>query len=163
MLVYNVAEQKDYDVLDLALNSDKCEELRSYHLRYSIVMVKNEDPKSGIVLPVYKTLPYKIKINNVKDRILKNKDIDITIDEQYWNNCSEEEKEILIISALSQLIVVVKKDFPVFNEDGVVKLRLKKPDMIFIGFSDIAEEYGSASPEKKLWKEFLNDFEECLR
>lgn len=163
MKVYNPCNSEVYNVLDRVLSLKKFEDLKSFNIRYSVIFVKDQDPKSGEVFPVFQGLPYKVKINNAKDRILKNKDVDIVVDESYWDGCSDEELEVLMISALSQLQVVIKKDFPVYNEDGVVKLRVKKPDMFFVGFSNIAEEYGSASPERKLWKDFLINFESSLR
>jgi len=163
MKVYTPCHSEVYNILNNVLNTEKFSDLNSYKIRYSVIFVKDLDPKSGEVFSVFQGLPYRVKINNAKDRILKNKDVDIIIDKSYWDSCSDEELEVLMISALSQLQIVVKKDFPVFNEDGVVKLKLKKPDMFFAGFSSIAEEYGSVSPERKLWKDFIYNFTDCLR
>ena len=72
-------------------------------------------------------------------------------------------KMALLATCLYSLDVVVKKDFPVYNEDGVVKMRLKKPDMIFTGFGEMAKQFEVNSVEHCLWREFLIEFGDVIK
>lgn len=123
-------------------------------------MVTTED-KEGMVLPTFKTLPYKVKLYNAKDRVIKKYDIEVQIDSDYWDNeCKNDDSKYAIVDGvLNQLIIVVKKDLPVMNEDGTVKLRLRKPDLVFEGFSKIADKYSGNSAEMKKMSELRNELE----
>lgn len=139
------------------------ETIRGFNIRFAIITVELSDNNTGETFPALKPLPYKVKLNNGKDRLLKNIDVEILIDKVYWDNCNENEIEALLATALYSLEVVVKQDFPVYNDDGVVKMRLKKPDMMFTGFSDMANQFDSNSVERKMWNEFLNNFGDVMR
>ncbi len=168
---YTKAPKEDVEILqNLLVNgtgfddvSDEFyNDLNSYNIRFAVILVRAEDETNGIVEKVLKPLPYKVKINGAKDRLLKHTDVEILIDDSYWENCDEEEKQALFDSALTQLDVVYKKDLPYFQEDGVVKLKLIKPDMKYEGFSVMADRYGSKSPDIKVWDEFMDNFRSYL-
>ena len=141
MRYYNVGKKEDYEILNKLMATDEYNDLYGYNLRFAILMVTTED-KDGVVMPPYnKSLPYKVKIISAKDRILKKIDVEIHIDRCYWEyNTNEMDKMAIIDGALKQLEVVCKgKDnVPIYEDDGVVKLKLKKPDMIYEGFKSIA-------------------------
>lgn len=150
---------KLYELFNERLNSEDYSELSGYNIRFAIVMVTNEG-KEGVILPAFKTLPYKVKLYNAKDRVIKRYDVEVQIDTSYWNECeheNEESKYAIIDGVLNQLIIVYKKDMPVMNDDGTVKLKLFKPDLVFEGFSKIADKYTSNSAEMKKLSELRHE------
>ena len=89
-------------------------------------------------------------------------DIEIQLDTEYWEDLTDTEKQAVIDGALNQIEIVEKKDLPAYNDDGTVKIKLRKPDMIYEGYSNIAEKYGSDSPEIKKYRRLNSDFEGIL-
>ena len=127
-----------------------------------MIYVTTEDNKTGAVLPTFKNLPYRVKYNNAKDRLLKKIDIEIQLDTEYWEDITDIEKQAVIFGALNQIEIVEKKNLPAYNDDGTVKIKLRKPDMIYEGYSTIAEKYGSDSPEIKNYRHLNSEFEDIL-
>jgi len=159
---YEFAETEDKTLLDEMLQTEDYQNLNGYNIRFALIYVTTEDDKSGAVLPTFKNLPYKVKYNNAKDRLLKKIDIEIQLDTEYWEDLTDTEKQAVIDGALNQIMIVEKKDLPAYNDDGTVKIKLRKPDMIYEGFSRIAEKYGSDSPEIKKYRRLNSDFEGIL-
>ena len=159
---YEFAETEDKTLLDEMLTTEDYQELNGYNIRFALIYVTTEDEKSEAVIPTFKNLPYKVKYNSAKDRLLKRIDLEIQLDTEYWNNASDKEKLAVIDGALNQIEIVEKKDLPAYNDDGTVKIKLRKPDMIYEGYSTIAEKYGSDSPEIKKYRRLNSDFEGIL-
>lgn len=157
-LIDNETKALFNEVLELEEYSD----LKQFNVRFAIVTVTIVDEEIGQAFPVFKTLPYKVKINNIKDRLLKQFDVEILIDGTYWSRVDEEKQKALFAGALYSIEVVYKKDFVAYDEDGVIKMKLLKPDMIFVGYSGIAEKYGYDSPEMMVWQDFINVFDSIL-
>ena len=89
----------DHDTLiifDTLMNEDEFkninEPLKPFNIRTAIISVDLTDQNTGERFSALKPLPYKVKINNGKDRLLKNIDVEILIDSLYWENCTENEK-----------------------------------------------------------------------
>lgn len=159
---YEYASTEDREILNEMLQTEDYQNLNGYNIRFALIYVTTEDDKSGAVLPTFKNLPYKVKYNNAKDRLLKKIDIEIQLDTEYWEDLTDTEKQAVIDGALNQIIIVEKKDMPAYNDDGTVKIKLKKPDMVYEGFSEIAEKYGSDSPEIKKYRHLNSEFEGIL-
>ena len=159
---YEFAETEDKTLLVEMLTTEDYQELNGYNIRFALIYVTTEDEKSGAVIPTFKNLPYKVKYNSAKDRLLKKIDIEIQLDTEYWEDLTDTEKQAVIDGALNQIEIVEKKDLPAYNDDGTVKIKLRKPDMIYEGFSRIAEKYGSDSPEIKKYRRLNSDFEGIL-
>lgn len=135
--------------------------LKDYNVRFAIVYVLNTT-KDGETIPAFQSLPYRVKVNSAKDRCIKHIDVEIHIDESYFNEADDEEKEAVIFGALSQLEVKCKDGMPILQDDGVVKLVLKKPDMVFEGFSVCASKYRTKSPEHKAFTQLTVEFNDIL-
>lgn len=142
-------------------NNEEFHAFKDYNVRFAIVYVLNTT-KDGEVIPAFKPLPYKVKVNSAKDRCVKHIDVEIHIDESYFNEADDIEKEAIIFGALNQLEIKCKDDIPILQDDGVVKLVLKRPDMIFEGFSKCAEKYKIKSPEHKAFTQLTTDFNNIL-
>lgn len=126
-------------------------------IRFALLVVTEED-KDGVVTPAFKDLPYVVKINNVKDRVLYNKDVVIYLDYEFLSKCrAEEELEALLYSALYTIDFVIKKDDIVIDTDGRPKLKLRKPDMALTGFSAMAGKFGQISCEMKRYNQLISD------
>ena len=159
---YEYASTEDREILNEMLQTEDYQNLNGYNIRFALIYVTTEDDKSGVVLPTFKNLPYKVKYNNAKDRLLKKIDVEIQIDTEYWDNLKDIEKQAVIDGALNQIEIVEKKNLPAYNDDGTVKIKLRKPDMVYEGFSRIAEKYGSDSPEIKKYRHLNSEFEDIL-
>ena len=159
---YEYASTEDREILNEMLQTEDYQNLNGYNIRFALIYVTTEDDKSGAVLPTFKNLPYKVKYNNAKDRLLKKIDIEIQLDTEYWEDLIDIEKQAVIDGALNQIEIVEKKNLPAYNDDGTVKIKLRKPDMIYEGFSRIAEKYGSDSPEIKKYRHLNSEFEGIL-
>ena len=159
---YEYASTEDREILNEMLQTEDYQNLNGYNIRFALIYVTTEDDKSGAVLPTFKNLPYKVKYNNAKDRLLKKIDIEIQLDTEYWEDLIDIEKQAVIDGALNQIEIVEKKNLPAYNDDGTVKIKLRKPDMIYEGFSRIAEKYGSDSPEIKNYRHLNSEFEGIL-
>ena len=159
---YEYANTEDREILNEMLQTEDYQNLNGYNIRFALIYVTTEDDKSGAVLPTFKNLPYKVKYNNAKDRLLKKIDIEIQIDTEYWEDITDIEKQTVIYGALNQIEIVEKKDMPAYNDDGTVKIKLKKPDMIYEGYSTVAEKYGAYSPEIKNYRHLNSEFEGIL-
>jgi len=162
MRTYELGTQDDLNLLHSRLDTEYYIHLKEFNLRFAIILVTNENPKTGEILPAFKTLPYKVKLNNMKDRLIKRVDVEIQIDASYWNNCDIIDKEALFDGVLEQIEIVHKKGLPVYNDDGIVKMRLISPDMVYHGYSVIANRHGIHSPEVKSWIEFKDEFKDIL-
>jgi hypothetical protein len=137
-------------------------ELASYNIRFAIINVTKDDEDDK---PIIHPLPYKVKLNSTKDKLLKAIDVEILIDRSYPGFSSvdaEQCEESVYFGALYQLSIVYKKDLPVYNDDGTIKLKLKKPDMVFMGFSLVAAKYEDASAEIKNYNNLKSEFSEVL-
>ena len=130
-------------------------------LDLALIYVTTEDNKT-VVLPTFKNLPYKVKYNNAKDRLLKRLMLKYRLTLSIVIDLKDIEVQAVIDGALNQIIIVEKKGMPVYNDDGTVKIKLKKPDMVYEGFSEIAEKYGSDSPEIKKYRHLNSEFEGIL-
>lgn len=159
---YEFANTEDREILNEMLQTEDYQNLNGYNIRFALIYVTTEDDKSGAVLPTFKNLPYRVKYNNAKDRLLKKIDIEIQLDTEYWEDLTDIEKQAVIDGALNQIEIVEKKDLPAYNDDGTVKIKLRKPDMIYEGFSAIAEKYGPDSPEIKNYRHLNSEFEDIL-
>lgn len=159
---YEYASTEDREILNEMLQTEDYQNLNGYNIRFALIYVTTEDDKSGVVLPTFKNLPYKVKYNNAKDRLLKKIDIEIQLDTEYWEDITDIEKQAVIDGALNQIEIVEKKNLPAYNDDGTVKIKLRKPDMVYEGFSRIAEKYGSDSPEIKKYRHLNSEFEDIL-
>lgn len=154
--------EKNPEIIDWVIEeNDNLAELKEYNIRFAIIYVTNTT-SDGEVVPAFKSLPYKVKLNSAKDRCIKNIDVEIHIDESYFNEADDEEKEAVIFGALSQLEVKCKDGMPILQDDGVVKLVLKKPDMVFEGFSVCASKYRIKSPEHKAFTQLTVEFNDIL-
>ena len=159
---YEFASTEDREILNEMLYTEDYQNLNGHNIRFALIYVTTEDNKTGAVLPTFKNLPYKVKYNSAKDRLLKKIDVEIQIDTEYWDDLKDIEKQAVIDGALNQIIIVEKKGMPTYNDDGTVKIKLKKPDMVYEGFSEIAEKYGSDSPEIKKYRHLNSEFEGIL-
>ncbi|HHX32218.1 MAG TPA: hypothetical protein GX712_06475 [Bacteroidales bacterium] len=154
--------EKNPEIIDWVIEeNDNLAELKEYNIRFAIIYVTNTT-SDGEVVPAFKSLPYKVKLNSAKDRCIKNIDVEIYIDESYFESADSEEKEAVIYGALNQIVIKHKDGMPIFQDDGVVKLVLKRPDMIFEGFSKCAEKYKIKSPEHKAFTQLTTDFNNIL-
>ncbi len=162
MKIYELGTPEDLKILMSRLETEHYASLKEFNIRFAVILVTNENPKTGEVLPVFKPLPYKVKLNDTKDRLMKQVDVEVQIDASYWSNCGIEDKEALFDGALEHLEIVYKKDFPVYQDDGVVKMKIVHPDMVYLGYSIIAERHGAKSPEIKSWLEFREEFKDVL-
>lgn len=161
MKFYELGTAEDTKILLSRLETEHYSHLKEFNIRFAVIMVTNED-KDGGVMPAFKPLPYRVKFNDIKDRLMKKVDIEVHVDTSYWEECGIEEKEAVFDGALEHLEVVYKKEMPVYNDDGVIKLKKKHPDMNYCGFSVIADRYGVRSPEIKAWVELKDEFREVL-
>jgi len=154
--------EKNIELIDKIIdeNSDFFE-LKEYNVRFAIIYVTNTS-NDGEVIPAFQSLPYKVKLNSAKDRCIKNVDVEIHVDESYFSSADDKEKEAVIYGALNQIIIKHKNGAPVFQDDGVIKLTLKQPDMVFIGFSDCARKYEDKSPEKEAFRRLKAEFSDIL-
>ena len=159
---YEYANTEDREILNEMLQTEDYQNLNGYNIRFALIYVTTEDDKSGVVLSTFKNLPYRVKYNNAKDRLLKKIDIEIQLDTEYWEDITDIEKQAVIYGALNQIEIVEKKNLPAYNDDGTVKIKLRKPDMIYEGYSTIAEKYGSDSPEIKNYRHLNSEFEDIL-
>ena len=159
---YEFASTEDREILNEMLQTEDYQNLNGYNIRFALIYVTTEDNKTGAVLPTFKNLPYRVKYNNAKDRLLKKIDIEIQLDTEYWEDITDIEKQAVIFGALNQIEIVEKKNLPAYNDDGTVKIKLRKPDMIYEGYSTIAEKYGSDSPEIKNYRHLNSEFEDIL-
>ena len=159
---YEFASTEDREILNEMLQTEDYQNLNGYNIRFALIYVTTEDDKSGAILSTFKNLPYRVKYNNAKDRLLKKIDIEIQLDTEYWEDITDIEKQAVIYGALNQIEIVEKKNLPAYNDDGTVKIKLRKPDMIYEGYSTIAEKYGSDSPEIKNYRHLNSEFEDIL-
>jgi len=165
MKSYQIASSEDLDILTDILQDEEYGHLVAYNIRIGLVFVTNSS-NSGETKPAFtifgQPTPSKVKLVNAKDRIFKKLDVEILIDEFYWASSDDREKHAIIEGALSQLEISEKSGVVNYNDDGTVKLKLKKPDMVFIGNSKIAEKYRSSSPEMKAFMELKTEFSNIL-
>ena len=155
---YSLAEKEDCDFLNEVLNNEDFKELSTCRIRFALIYV-HTSIEDGVVIKSFNCLPYKVKLVNMKDRILKQIDVEIYVDELYWSKALYEKKVALINAALSQISVCQDKNsMPIFQDDGVVKLKLLKPDIIYTGFSNIIEKFGSNSPDIQAWDDLKSNF-----
>ncbi len=160
--VYTLEE--NLELLDRVIRESESEEflrLKEFNVRFAVIYVSNVSD-DGEVLPAFKTLPYVVKINSPKDKCVKHVDVEIYIDEAYFAEASDREKEAVIFGALNQIEIKYKNDMPVFQNDGTVKLSLKQPDMVFAGFSECAKKYGDESPERETFRQLTAEFGDIL-
>lgn len=164
MKVYRVAENEELSYLSTAKNLEETEEINSYPIRFSVIFVHKSD-KDGNVFRALSPLPYQVKICSQLDAMLKNKDVEIIIDEVYWNELREEiEKVAVMHSALNTLGVRKDKDgLPKVDDNGRVKLFKIQPDMSFAGYSNIAKLYETAAPEVKEYIHMKSEFADELQ
>ena len=156
--------EENLELLDHVIEESENEDfhkLKEYNVRFGIVYILNVS-RDGETLPVFQSLPYRVKINSMKDRCIKHLDVEIHIDESYLVETDDEEKEAIIFGALNQLEIKYKDNIPVFQDDGVVKLSLKSPDMVFMGFSKCADKYQDKSPEREAFKQLTTEFNDVL-
>jgi len=154
--------EKNPEIIDWVIEeNDNLAELKEYNIRFAIIYVTNTT-SDGEVVPAFKSLPYKVKLNSAKDRCIKNIDVEIYIDESYFESADSEEKEAVIYGALNQIVIKHKDGMPIFQDDGVVKLVLKAPDMVFIGFSECARKYKDKSPEKEALRRLKAEFSDII-
>lgn len=138
------------------------DELTEFNVKIGIIAVNNID-RIGVVLPAFDTLPYEVKICSSKNRALNKLDAIIYIDHNYYDNASEKEKHAIIFGAYNQIEIIKDKDgIPSSRDDGAVKLRVKKPDIIFTGFIQCLEKFGFDSPEMKAFQKLKLDHGDVL-
>lgn len=162
-VTYSLADKEVNDLLENTLLEEDHQELKACNIRFAIIFVNTVNEDTGENYNSFSCLPYRVKIIGMKDRLLKNIDVEIQIDENYWEDCTDIMKDALLNAALHQIIECTDKTgMPVFHEDGVVKLKLNKPDIYYVGFSEIIQKYGSDSPDIKMWNRLKTDFSGIL-
>jgi hypothetical protein len=155
---YSLASKEDREILEGILMEEDYQPLKACNIRFAVILVTTTNEDGG-VLKTFKCQPYKVKLISMKDRLLKNVDVEIHIDESYWIEALEQKKTALLSAALHQIEVALdKNDMPVFQDDGVVKLKLMKPDIMYFGFSEVIEKYGSDSPDIRAWDDLKSEF-----
>lgn len=107
------------------------------------------DPKGGFPVKSggYPALAC-IKVNNLKNRVKGQADVEITIDADNFKSMSLEQKTAVLDHELYHLITVRDKDGVIKTDDANrSKLRLKKHDYQMGWFKEIAARHGQNSPE----------------
>jgi hypothetical protein len=122
------------------------------HLRISTIFVEALD-KEGISSPAIKKdgvpCAAQVKIITKKDRLTKNADVEILIDQSAWNASNDEERKAIIDHELTHVVMrLSKKDgLPKRDDDGKLCLKLRRHDLVYWGFSDIFEKHKNNSVE----------------
>lgn len=161
--IYSLASKEDFNLLEDVLLKEDHQQLKVCNIRFAMIFVSVENDETGETYNSFSCLPYRVKLINIKDRLLKNVDVEIQIDENYWEASSEDMKIALLNAALFQICICTdKNDLPLFQEDGVVKLKLNKPDIYYFGFSEIIQKFGADSPDIKAWNNLKTDFSGIL-
>lgn len=164
MKIYRMAEDDVLDYLNTVLSLEENEEINSYNIRWGVLLQSDSNGEYDPSEYLSSTLPYTVKICSPKDVILKNIDVEVVIDEYYWNACREDIEKVALMHSIVAC-VTAKKDkegYPTVNDNGRVKLKLVKPDICYAGNSYIAELYGSDSVEVKILRHLKSYYSEVF-
>lgn len=136
------------------------------NIKYLFVLVANVS-KYGILFPSLKIeeifVPTKTKILSKKDRLIKNAHVEIIIDQVFWDEADDIEKEAIIAHALQRVLIVEDNTgAPKLDENNDMILKINPYNMVFFGYSKIAYKYKDNSIEIKNFKKLLLDYNHIL-
>lgn len=158
---YENVDNEFIEYFNQVLNNKDNQAINSYNIRWGLIFCV--DDKATI--DNMTSLPYNTKVCSAKDVLLKKIDVEVIVDRFYWTSLIDEKSKIALMDSIINSINVVfdKEGFPIFLDDGRVKIKAVKPDMEYRGYSKISEKYGEASPEVKtlrtLKRLYLETFE----
>ena len=156
-IIYEEAEREDlvYNTIEnLIKENDDLDDLRilvNSGCLYKVLYAENEDDSKPSVVckgnPAYAVVRV---VSNI-DRVTKKYHFEIIIDKDYWfNHLSPEEKESLIYHELYHVnIARTSKGEYKYNPDESIKIRLRKHDLQYEGFSKVIEKFGKDSIDFK--------------
>lgn len=145
-------------------------EIHNYGVKIGVLMVLSH--KEGVPALTHKGHPAAatVHIVSLKDRVIKQYDVEMLIDADYWKSCSDESKRALLDHELSHIALKKRKVKGKKNEDGeegqmvVDEDDLGRPKIKMVhgdydigdGFLNIIKRYGDSSIELKNWKTLNN-------
>lgn len=157
---YRLADDKTIQLVSQVMNESH-KHLAEVGVRFQIVMSEAMDRDGNIVYSLSKDGIYcaaKIGLHNKKNRIIKNIDIEITIDSLYWQNASIEERKSTIDHELTHIVVKLDKEgLPKVDDDGLVCFKMRRHDLVYWGFKEILERNKTNSIEYQSFKNLLKD------
>ena len=148
---YEMAEELTMELLDRAVDLYHSE-LKRYEVRIGVIMAFGEEDKDGeLKRPIMnqgQPCAAKVKVVSVKDKLTKNIDVEILLDGFYWQELDDERKIAIFDHELEHLQLKVNSDGEVEKDNaGKPKIKISHDDIIFWGFSAIAERHGVNSQE----------------
>lgn len=152
---YQIIEDSEFlNLFEEVMNYEHNRLISSAKIKWGLLFYRVDDEDvDNLTL-----LPYTTKVASDKDNLLKNIHVESSVNYEYWAMLNSiEQKVALIDSIINSVNVVLGKDGEIVVKDnGFVKLKVKKPDIVYNGYSDIIEKYGHVSPEVKLMRLLKN-------
>jgi hypothetical protein len=101
-----------------------------------------------------------VRIVGLKDRLLKDLDVEIILDGDYWVLIDEPKKRAILDHELEHIVPVLDKKSGKIALDDLdrPKLKLKKDDIIYWGISTIAARHGLNSQEVICYSQLNNNY-----
>lgn len=161
---YQLACNEYYDILKKVLLLKENEDISGLGIRWVILSwYANDEEYDKTNTPFIS--PYEVKLCNKKDKLLKNADVEIVIEEKYWDSCiNDVEKIALMHSAVGSVCPKIDRyGNPKFGDDGRVELKLRKADIVYSANSNIARLYGRDSVEVKTLMKLKDVYEDVFR
>jgi hypothetical protein len=115
--------------------------------------IATEEDAPAIMVGGYPALGM-CRIVGEKDRAKGCKDVEITIDREWWNGAEREEQKALLDHELHHISVVEGKR----DSNGRPKIRLRKHDVQIGWFREIAARHGQHSQERQQAKSLIDDW-----
>lgn len=161
---YQLASKEYYETLEKVLSLKENEDISGLGVRWVILTwYADEEEYDKINTPFVS--PYEVKLCSKKDKLLKNADVEIVIEEKYWDSCVNEIEKIALIHSAVGSVCPKSDKFgnPKFGDDGRVELKLKKADIVYSANSEIARLYGRDSVEVKTLMKLKDVYEDVFR
>lgn len=105
-----------------------------------------------------------VRIVGLKDRLLKQLDVEVLLDGDYWETIDEPKKIAIIDHELEHIVPVLDKKTNKIKLDDLErpKLKLKRDDINWWGIAKIAERHGIDSQEVLGYQQLTNKYGNIL-
>ncbi len=156
MATFKKAEADTYGIVSDILNQyDTHRQLVDAGVKVDVVFaladVGEDGEKKGVALKLHGIRALGItKIISLKNRVMGRGDAEISLDGDWWETASEEQRKALLDHELNHIEVKANDDGGVDTDDHLrPKLKLRKHDYEFGWFNIVAERHGKASIERQ--------------
>lgn len=107
----------------------------------------------------------KVRIVGLKDRLMKNLDVEVLIDGDYWQELDDARKIAILDHELEHIVIQVDSESGAVKTDSLdrPRLRLINDDIQFWGFSRIAERHKENSQECLCFKQMVARYGDILK